>query len=387
MNRNPSIFFSFFLFPLLVFGTDAGENGANVLDVFNLPSTQSMVVAEGKGYFPVLQCIKERLFVVFRAGGGHLGRGGRLESLWSFKNGTFHESPGVVVDGPEDDRNPAMGVTATGRVIVAYHEQGSYNPDGSYDSKNPYGRAHCRFTYSDNDGNTWVPPKPLGVAGLDSCSPYGRIIRTGANLLLLTVYGPYSQQVPGMENARNDLNYYAYLVRSHDNGETWGEPSLIGAGYNETALLLLPDGSLQAAARSIGDQRIDLSLSRDGGFTWSSFRRITGPMQHPADLLRLSNGWILLLYGDRGAEQKMIRGIVSRDEGRTWDISYTCLFSRPVTGDFGYPSAAAWPDGRIAVMYYWAGDAANSYDGGKAQARMTLFRESEWISAYQNMIH
>lgn len=114
--------------------------------------------------------------------------------------------------------------------------------------------------------------------------------------------------------------------------------------------------------------------------------RLTGFMQHPADLVLLNNGWILCFYGDRSSEEKVIRGIVSRDRGRTWDYSYGIVASRPVHGDFGYPSAIMNPNGNISLMYYWAGSARNAYDGSKANAILIQFDESELIEAYLELL-
>lgn len=353
------------------------------LDIFDLPSTLHTVIAEGQGYFPVLDNLGDRMLAVFRDGGGHLGIGGFLVYAWSSGEQLNWDSPGLVVDSQYDDRNPAVALLDSGRIVIGYHEQGSYNDEGKFDTS--LKKARAMYTWSDDEGLSWSPAQPIDIPGLESCSPYGRIVSATDGTLLMNVYGPYADQVPGMDKVRDDRGNYSYVIRSTDNGESWGDPSLIADGHNETALLLLTNEHILAAARSTGMQRVDFCVSHDGGYRWSNPLRITDAMQHPADLVRLSNGWILLLYGDRKSEQKSIHGVISRDEGRTWDVNHDILFSRPVVGDFGYPSAVLLPSGKIGLTYYWAGQAENAYDGSEARLYFNLFDEAELIQAYTKM--
>ena len=362
----------------------AGEPESPV-DIFAFPSIQHMVLIEEGGYFPILNHLENDLYAVFRAGGGHLGRGGALVITHSQPD-TARWTPRVtVVDGPEDDRNPAVGFGQDHRIIVGYHEQGSYTPEGKYNPS--LNQALCKVTLSDDLGKTWTTPHPLGIPGLETCSPYGRIISLPDGTLLMNVYGPYTDKVPGMEAVSQDQGDYAYMVRSTDNGRTWKDPSLILAAHNETALLRLADGRLLAVARgSNNQQRLDYTLSRDEGRTWSEPLRLTGPSQHPADLIPLSNGWILMLFGDRSGSEHTIQGIISRDNALSWDVDHTLILSRPVKGDFGYPSGVLLPNGIVAYMYYWAGPARDAYDFSQARGYLIQFQESELIAAYEEWL-
>ena len=371
---------------LFALGGRSEEAETKMVDVFTLPSIHYEVLAVDKGYFPVMNRWEDRLFAVIRAGAGHIGIGGRLELLRSFPNRVRWEDPLLVVDSDKDDRNPAVGFTSTGRLITGYMEQGSYDENGKYMGQDAFSRARCMVTFTDDFGDTWSAPQSIDVAGLDHDSPYGRIIQTRSGALLMNVYGPYAAQVPGTDKVRSDSGDYAYLVRSEDNGATWSGPALIAAGHNETALLQLADGRLLAAGRTSSVQRLDAMLSTDEGRTWTEPLRLTGPSQHPADLIRLSNGWILLIYGDRSREEKTIRGLISRDACRTWDIQYTILFSRPARGDFGYPSIVALADGRLAIVHYITREVLNGGEKDQTRAVLTTFREQELIEAYQKMV-
>lgn len=352
------------------------------LDVFTLDSVEHIVAAQGQGYFPVLHHIEDILFSVFRMGAGHLGRGGGLSIAWSMDGGVTWGDPSVVVDGPEDDRNPAVGVTRRGRILVAYHEQGSYDAAGNFEPS--LGQARCKITYSDDAGMNWSSPQPLGIEGLKTCSPYGRIIRGPDGTLYMNVYGPYSTEIEGMQDVRDNRRDYAYLVESHDQGESWQNPRLIAPGHNETALYLFSKGHMIAIARTVSTQQLNVLHSTDFGQSWGSSMRLTDPMQHPADIVELSNGWLLLLYGDRSQQQKTIMGIISRDRGFSWGINQPVQFSRPRVGDFGYPSGVVLPSGELVIAYYWGGAPDQPQDGSAARLYLTRLDESEFLTAFQN---
>ncbi len=92
--------------------------------------------------------------------------------------------------------------------------------------------------------------------------------------------------------------------------------------------------------------------SSDGGCTWSE------PVQlplwgHPPCLLRLASGNILLVYGHRRPPWE-IRAILSRDEGRTWDLDSLRVVHtfEPGHYDMGYPVATQLADGSVVCAFY-----------------------------------
>jgi hypothetical protein len=222
-------------------------------------------------------------------------------------------------------------------------------------------RVEIRVTRSPDGGLTWAAPYPLGVELLQSGSPYGKMVALADGTLLMPIY---ARPIPALlgHQARAGVGEgdCSYLVRSHDDGVTWGEPSLISVNMNETALIVLPDGEVVAVLRGIPpDQALHCTRSSDGGHTWSPPVQVTGPRQHPADLVQLGNGAILLTYGNRTAPYR-IEGRISRDGGRTW-LPPLLTFSGQLYGyhlgderptDLGYPSSVV-QRGQGVTMYYY----------------------------------
>ena len=56
----------------------------------------------------------------------------------------------------------------------------------------------------------------------------------------------------------------------------------------------------------------------------------------------------------------------------------------PPGGDCGYPSVTVFPNGRMFVMYYSAGDRMDSFDHGGSYSRAVLFDEDELVSALRD---
>lgn len=337
-----------------------------ILDVRALPSAAETIAYQDGGLFPVLALSGDTVVATLRGGAGHLGLDGRMEIVRSLDGGRTWSPPAVVADSEFDDRNPAFGVTQTGTLILAYHRQGNYDDQGNWRRREAMDdrRVEVMVTRSYDHGLTWTRPDPLGVALLAAGSPFGKIVTLADGTLIMPIYARPIPALLGSHAAVTGEGDCSYLVRSHDEGVTWGEPGLIAVNKNETALIVLPNGDLLAVMRSIPpDQALYSSRSSDGGQTWSPPAQITGARQHPADLVQLVNGDILMTYGNRTAPYR-IEGKVSRDGGRTW-LPLLLTFSAPLYGydlpperptDLGYPSSVVRRNagrGQGVTMYYY----------------------------------
>ena len=72
-----------------------------------------------------------------------------------------------------------------------------------------------------------------------------------------------------------------------------------------------------------------------------------------AHLLELSDGRILLIYGNRYPDNLGIDLRISEDEGNSWSAPRRVVDL--TEGDNGYPSAMEFPDGRVMIVYYTSG--------------------------------
>ncbi len=345
----------------------------DLFDFRRLSSASEVTLCRDEGYFPVLINPQgEEILAVLRASAGHVGVTGRLDAVRSLDGGRTWEAPAVIVDTEVDDRNPALGQALDGTVVLAYHTQGSYNQDGSWAPQ--LRRVQMRVTWSQDGGRTWEDSEPLNFGAMEKHSAYGRIVTLPDGTMLLPIYG-------GNIESEDETGSYAYILRSDDSGRTWDRPSLIAEGYNETALLLLPEGDLLAAMRS-GDREglLGVCRSTDGGASWDEPTEVTEGREHPADLTLLSNGWVLMVHGVRH-DPFGVQARVSKDNGRSWgDRLVVC--DDLGDSDLGYPSTVRLGE-RLVTAYYSAprGWDATDYRGEGAFARALLYSEKELIEA------
>ena len=325
---------------------------ASTLKIFRERPVERFLVTSLSGFFPVLLKLRDgTLVVVARDGDYHVGQRGRLILVVSRDRGESWSPPTVVAGEGPDDRNPALGQAPNGSLIVAYCKTDYYVNGRWARDELPFDQRRQRLfvTRAAEPGGPWSAPEPLPVPP-GSYSPYGAILTLPDGTLLMNVYG---RRLVG---DRLEDSYRAYVVRSRDDGRTWDDWTLIGAGFNETALAALPAGRLLAALRREYPQRrggadVWLAWSDDGGRSWSDPRRLTGHGEHPASLLVLQSGAVLLTYGHRNPPFG-VRARVSRDGGETWDDRRITLVDEATNRDCGYPSSVQLDDGTILTAYY-----------------------------------
>lgn len=312
-------------------------------------SIDRIVVMDHGGYFPVaIRLSSGEILAVMRGGAPHIGRAGRLDLTISKDQGRSWSKPWTVVDGPEDDRNPALGQLSDGTILLAYAVLSGYDASGL---KLEGQREDWKFDgvylmRSKDKGKTWTKPERSEAihsfyADRGAVSPYGKIIQLADGTVIMAVYFEFY-----------DRGNESYIFRSKDGGKTWGDPSLLGKHYNETAVVDLGGGRLLAAMRSEKSGHIAVTRSADGGYKWSESVQVTQDGEHPADLVRLENGWVLLTYGERNPPRGA-RAVVSRDAGQTWDMAGKIVIADDApNGDCGYPSSVEVAKGKIVSLYY-----------------------------------
>jgi len=348
------------------------------IDVRLLEGSSEVFSSRDRGYFPVVQRIRNNTAIaVIRGGAGHIGLEGRLELIRTQDCGDTWSEPRTIADSEWDDRNPSVGRSRDGTLVLSYHHQGNYDEDGRF---NPPGeRVSTLLKTSSDDGQNWSDPFPLSYGALNGRSPYGRMVNVGSELIM-PIYGAS----PGKPSSKKGTN--SFILRSGDSGRTWGDLTLVSENMSETSFVNLPDGEILAVLRSALDHPDALysSRSNDSGYSWTEPVRITGDSEHPGDIILLSNGWLLLVFGHRHPPFG-VQGMVSTDSGRTWESGSRLIFAddRP-GGDCGYPSVTVFANGRMLVMYYSAGPGRDSYDHTGSFSKAVLFTEDEMVGALKD---
>ena len=350
-----------------------------------VPCTRHLMVRDG-GFFPaVVRLGSGELLAVVRGGAGHIGVEGRLDLIRSRDGGVSWTEPVTLTDSEEDDRNPALGQLADGTVVLVYSRYWAYGVDEGHPRGEVKHETWC--TRSSDDGHTWEEPTrvpvPPGFAATGSPAGGHRAIQLSDGTALFT---------GGLRRTLDVPHYGApALFRSTDSGGSWGDVTLFNVGPcdEEVALLELPSGRLLAALRGGGVRgaAIWVSESDDGGRTWSRpARKVTDEHHHPADLLLLSDGSVLMTFGSRHLPCG-VRALVSRDEGRTWDDHHAIVLVDNCEGtDCGYPTTLALPDGFLFTAYYRT-SSKDPYFEGLADtwiAAAVKYRESDLIEALRD---
>ncbi len=205
---------------------------------------------------------------------------------------------------------------------------------------------------STDGGKTWKRSEAVTLpAGLDYLIPFGDVIAISGKLLAAPFYHEQTIFDAPRDRKRKRVGT-SYLLFSKDDGVSWGDAVVIAADdYNETTVLRLASDRWLAAARTYGDGHLDLLVSQDEGRAWTKSGPLTLPSQHPAHLLKLSDGRVLLTYGIREKNHQGVGVRVSADRGQTWKAP-TRLTNLEGTTDGGYPATVQLEDGSLVTAYY-----------------------------------
>ena len=271
---------------------------------------------------------------------------------WASNDGgrSWDRRAAVTTHDPGTNRmNVASGLNAAGEPIVLVSGWSHRPPAGTgrADHKPPAQPLAPWICRSGDGGRTWdrlgeirspeTPAQPV--------IPFGDIVRLSDDCLGVCLYRA--------RGAEPHCLFYA----SEDDGLSWQPRGVIGPGINETTPAVLADGTLVACARTLGDQHLVLHQSSDCGATWRSDRPISSGSQHPAHLLPLADGRLLLAYGDRRDGHHGIDVRLADERGR-WSDPQRLVDLDP--GDLGYPATAQNPDASLVTAWYSAGIAAHT---------------------------
>jgi len=212
---------------------------------------------------------------------------------------------------------------------------------------------------SSDGGRTWaIDRRRESVAASPTSGGrvvFGNIIAGADGDLRAAIYT--SRWTEGMGTGEDR----SLIYRSADDGRTWIAPVVIdeALALNETSITYLGDGHwLAAARRGTADGGLQLYRSTDDAATWQDLGQITTANKHPAHLLQLKDGRVLLAYGNRSSSPRHVEVMLSSDRGASWSAPARIASWR---GDGGYPASVQREDGKIFTAFY--GNATDYHEG------------------------
>lgn len=277
---------------------------------------------------------------------------GKLEGeveCWTSRDGEAWTKAGVpAMHKPLTNwMNVACGLNRRGELVVVSsgwtHKK---NDDGTLaldQTRRAYSAA------SADGGRTWTthldaaPPRPEKAT---EYIPFGDVLPADDGSLRVSFY-----------TRHDDPRYYhSWMFRSDDDGKSWTMYAPIAKDHSETTLFHLGGKQwLAAARRQLGGTPTDLYRSDDDGKTWTLAADMIGQAaQHPADLLRLADGRLLISLGVRTKEKYGVGIRLSGDDGATWGPVLT-LVDDCTNQDCGYPASVQLADGTIVTGFYARG--------------------------------
>ncbi len=295
---------------------------------------------------------------------------GKVQAVRSADDGETWSAPTTVANGPLDDRDAGVVVFPDGEIIVTYFTSVAYRSKKFLKTDWPRDDPHYWWKRHDDKISAKTRKEALGYflvrskddgrtwgepekMTLDAHAPHGPILLKDGGLF----------QFGLVQSA--DGNCLIRAMRSDDRGRTWrtvcreighsGRNKLGYAIYDEPHAAELPDGTFVGFVRNNCDSSpmvMQRTLSTDGGCTWTPFES-SGLVGLPPHLTALGGKRVLCVYGRR--ERAFGFGefaALSDDGGATWDAAHEITLARSHCGDLGYPSTAVLPDGKLVTVYY-----------------------------------
>ncbi len=200
---------------------------------------------------------------------------------------------------------------------------------------------------SKDNGRTWSKLErfPNADAGWTEYIPFGDIWKGSDRMLHASCY---QGQFRDPTRSFHTKGWRSWHFKSDDDGRTWQRGSIIGPRHNETDIFPLGDGEWLAAARI---DKMELVRSVDNGLTWGEAQPVTIRNEINGHLMRLEDGRLLLSYGVRVANRKGVCAKTSSDDGKTWSDPVRLAVTLN-NADCGYPASVQLPNGNIVTAWY-----------------------------------
>lgn len=307
------------------------------------------------------------LLIMTREASEHISNDGDVIMLRSKDQGKTWGEKQVIAGIKDVDEREGCGIQLKdGTIMVGVFYNNLYTKDGSYglysaerNLTDPDKRYLGAYTIMSKDnGKTWSEPSFIETAGMPFLNvegPTDAPIEMPDGSIVIGIIG---------YNFKGDpKNSSAVMLRSTDKGISWkylsiiaGDPEGKLGGFLEPGIVRTKSGRIVAGLRNHApEQAIWTTYSDDDGKTWAPVQRTT-MIGHPADLIELLDGRLMMSYGIRTqhAMPAGIRACFSSDKGKTWDITTEVQIRNDfINWDVGYPESLELADGRVLTVYYY----------------------------------
>ncbi len=317
------------------------------------------VVAKEQGNYSAWPSIAKladgRLAVVYSGDRDwHVCPWGKMKMVVSDDNGTSWGEIRTITNTPLDDRDAGILVTDKGTAIVSWFTSVEFANKKSalYEKRYSQYDKHSEkvlslrnqwkgafIQRSTDNGATWSDPMKIPFE-----TPHGPIQLKNGKILMVTGAGV-------LESLDDGLSWQTIAKFSHDE---YGKLSEVHA-------IELDDGKIIALSRAPKLRQFE---STDGGRTWS-LPVETNISGYPPHIIKLPNGWLVVVYGRRDKLPNGQFACISTDGGKTWDTENEITLSiadkhkaseielgYPPSWDLGYPGSVLLDDGTIWTVYY-----------------------------------
>ena len=226
--------------------------------------------------------------------------------------------------------------------------------------------AGIRVAYSDDEGGTWSPLRPISTPG----PSYGGVVamgsmvelRDGSYMALFHDDGRWLRDPPEHPEGKR---FEVYKVLSSDGGLTWSQPEVIAkhptAHLCEPGVLRSPDGRQIAVLLRENSRKLNsfVVFSDDEGETWSEPRELPGALTGDRHTARYApDGRLFISFRDRTHETPTfgdwVGWVGTYDdivEGREGQYRVR-LMDNHKGADTAYPGVELLPDGTFVATTY-----------------------------------
>lgn len=242
--------------------------------------------------------------------------------------------PWVIQDTPAlSEGNPVLWLAPDGKTLWHFYVT---------IMKETWNEARMFYRKSTDEGKTWGPEVTL-IEQLGWMTRNKPIVLKNGNILL-PIY--------------NETIFNSQFLISADGGGKWTKSAMLRApgGDIQPSVVQLSDDSLLTVMRTGSKNGLAWwSRSKSDGKKWST--PYTTDIYNPAsaaDMVKLLNGHLALLYNDSPTDRNPMTVAISMDEGKTWP--YKRDIDKSEGGSYAYPAVIATPDGIMHVTYSYGRD-------------------------------